>query len=48
MEVMSLYASFSVVLYKYFKYLGLTIILLSLLAYALLSHRPRMLFVIFN
>ena len=43
---MSVYASFSVVLYRYFKYLGLVIISLSLFIYASLSYRPIILFVI--
>ena len=41
-----MYASFSVVLYRYFKYLGLVIISLSLFIYASLSYRPIILFVI--
>ena len=45
---MSLYVSFSVLLYKYFKYLGLAIMFLSLLTHASLLHIPMMLFVMFN
>ena len=41
----SLNASCSVVLYKYFKYLGFAMILFSLLTYDSLSHNPMMLFV---
>ena len=37
----SLYASFSVVLYKYFKYLGSVMISFNLLTYDLLLHNPR-------
>ena len=48
MEAMILYVSFSVVLYKNFKYLVLAIIYLNLLTYSSLLHRPMMLFVIFN
>ena len=48
MEAMILYVSFSVVLYKNFKYLVLAIIYLDLLTYSSLLHRPMMLFVIFN
>ena len=48
MEAMILYVSFSVVLYKNFKYLVSAIIYLSLLTYSSLLHRPMMLFVIFN
>ena len=42
---MSLKASCSVVLYKYFKYLGFAMITLSLFTYASLSHNLVMLFV---
>ena len=45
---MSLYTSSPVVLYMYFKDFGLAIISLSLLTYALLSHKLMMFFVIFN
>ena len=41
----SLNASCSVVLYKYFKYLGFAMISFSLLTYASLSHNPMMVFV---
>ena len=43
-----MYALFSVVFYKYFKYLVSAIIFFSLLTYTSLSHIPMMLFVIFN
>ena len=46
MVEMSVYASFCVVLYMYFKYLGLAIISLSLFTYDSLSHKPIMFFVI--
>ena len=43
---MNLYASFYVVLYKYFKYLGLAMISFNFLKYASLSHNPRIVFCI--
>ena len=46
MAELSVYVSFSVVLYEYDKYLGLVIISLSLFTYASFSHRSIILFVI--